>query len=310
MTLGKYQATPPAGLGRWTHQERSRYDDLTLAVAALITLALLALTSLACGPTAGPGNEPQSSSGGTASSEEAAPTPTSPPPADTPTPLPTKEIPTPLPTKPRTPTPTPPPTAVPDPEHPMGLDGCRQWTLFSPPEEMKYQVWCGEEVTQHLVSACSGMDTTEAELSCARDALADFRSFPYEAEPWKCVAISDVEDRGQCAIRLDDDISKTIDRLLEAWAKVRIRADSDPEVVSAMKDTLSCIEELGHEDVNPDLLFNWQRMDSPAARKEREEGLTQAEKDLRSDWVEPSKSCAKKNGLYDAQDTAWAAELE
>ena len=148
-----------------------------LFVAALVALALLPLTSLACGPAAGPGNAPQSSPGDTASSQETTPTPTSPPPADTPTPLPTKEIPTPkppLPTKPPLITAEPSPTPFPSP--PDGVQTCQQLTLFGPPEEVKYLDWCRDQLLQHIKLICSDQTTTEAQTACGRNAVSEYRS--------------------------------------------------------------------------------------------------------------------------------------
>ena len=154
-----------------------------LFVAALVALALLALTSCgpaglrACGPAAGPGNAPQSSPGDTASSEETTPTPTSPPPADNATPLPTKEIPTPkppLPTKP--PLVTPEPSQTPFPSPPDGVQTCQQLTLFGPPEEVKYLDWCADQLLQHIKLICSDQTTTEAQTACGRNAVSEYRS--------------------------------------------------------------------------------------------------------------------------------------
>ncbi len=88
------------------------------------------------------------------------------------------------------------------------------------------------------------------------------------------------------------------------------RGDADAEVVRAVKDTITCLDDMGHENVDADLLFGWQRFEHPDEWKAREEALTQEDKDSIAELHEPSRDCAKKNGLFTAQDTAWIAELE
>ncbi len=286
-----------------------------LFVAALVALALLALTSLACGPTAGQGNAPQSSPGDTASSEEATPTPTSPPPADTPTPLPTKpplptqEIPSPIP--PKLPLVTPQPSPTPILSHPGGMEACHEWTIFSPSEDLKYLPWCTEGLEKHVSSTCSERTTTETQLACGREVVSDYKSFSIKESPYKCFGLpSGSEAIRECVEQSGNDIDKAFEKVWEASAKVQIGADGDAEVVRAMKDVTTCLEELGYEKVNLDLLFSWQRFDDPRDLKERESRLTEADKELRAELREPSQSCAKKNGLFDAQDAAWISELE
>ena len=77
-------------------------------------------------------------------------------------------------------------------------------------------------------------------------------------------------------------------RLWEAWTEVQFAGNRDPEVVSAMKDVITCLEDLGYQDVKPDLLFTWHSFVSPKDRNERESKLTQEERDLRSALTEPS----------------------
>ena len=78
--------------------------------------------------------------------------------------------------------------------------------------------------------------------------------------------------------------------IYEAWGKVRARGDADSAVVTALKDTIKCLEDMGHEDIHADLLFGWQRFEHPYEEKTREEALTQQEKDSINELHEPSRS--------------------
>ena len=86
--------------------------------------------------------------------------------------------------------------------------------------------------------------------------------------------------------------------------------DQDAEVITAMKDVVSCLERMGHEKINAELLFPWQRLESPKDNDERESGYTAEEKTAHIKLREPADQCAKQSGLYAAQDAAWLAELE
>ena len=272
-----------------------------LVLTILIPLTLLILALMACGPTSPLENIPQASPG------EATPTPT----ADIPTSVPTKEMP-----KPKLPRSTKPPlntaqaAPTPFPEHPSGVAGCEELTIFSPLEDLQYRSWCSDQITSHVRSACSGRQTTAEQISCGREALANVKSFIYRNGVYQCLGVMDGSSKRECINQSTDDLDKAAIKMFKAWNKVQIGADGDPEVASAMKDVTTCLEELGFENVDLDLLFNWQMFVSPASGKDWEERLTQAQKTLRAEATEPSKSCAKQNGLYEAQDAAWIAELE
>ncbi len=77
-----------------------------------------------------------------------------------------------------------------------------------------------------------------------------------------------------------------------------------------MKDVISCLERLGHEKINPELLFPWQMLESPKDNDERESRYTTEEKASRLELWEPANQCAKQSGLYEAQDATWLAEVE
>ncbi len=205
-----------------------------LIIAGLIVSVLL----LACGPTANPvSGEGSSKSAGVEPTSTPTPQPTKP--ASTPTPLPTKptSTPTPLPTKPAsTPKPaqpTKPPLATPTPEppyepptaHPGGLDGCKAFGLFGPPDEIAYFEWCSEQVTAEVKSGCPDLDTEDAQLACGEEIVAEYKSFSVREGPFKCKGLSSGSERlEQCLLTSVDDVNKAYIALHEAWGKVRARA--------------------------------------------------------------------------------------
>lgn len=73
--------------------------------------------------------------------------------------------------------------------------------------------------------------------------------------------------------------------------------------------TTACLNDAGFRGVDPDLLFHWQHGLLPSEYAEREDRLTDAEKDPRKRVQEPSRTCAHQEGLFAAQDSAWAAEV-
>ena len=171
--------------------------------------------------------------------------------------------------------------------------------------------WCGEQLIQNIKSTCSDLDTEGAVLTCGTDIASEYRSSLFRHGPAKCTALeAGSEGLRECLIISSKDIDKAFLGVFEGWEKVRAGGDADSQVVSALKDTITCLEGLGYENVDTEILFDWQRFDSPQDGKERENLLTQEQKDLRAELRMPSDSCAKRNGLYAAQDVAWAAELE
>ena len=236
-----------------------------LIIAGLIVSVFL----LACGPTAIP-----EGGGGSSKSADAEPTPTS-------TPWPTKPTVPPKtaqPTKPPLMTPTPEPGYEPPPAHPEGLEGCKAYGQFGSPEEIAYFEWCSEQVTAEVKSGCPDLDTEDAQLACGEEIVAEYKSFFIREGPFKCKGLASGSERlEQCLLTSAEDIDKAFIAIHEAWGKVRARVDADAEVVRAVKDTITCLEDMGHEDIDADLLFGWQRFEHPYEEKAREEALTQQE---------------------------------
>ena len=313
-------------------------------VMAWAAWALLLMAAIACGPVA-PEDAltpaalqqpaPLSDSG---SAETPTPTHTpapTPKPTETPTPLPTlppkptetptalPPKPTPLPTLPPKPTETPLPTPYPTPDlrtpaptlapdtpHPEGLAGCREYNFFgSPITEGDYLGWCNEEFSKLVISACSGLATSEAEHNCGREELADVSDYFIREGPIQCDAVADSSYQQECFSESYQNWEKFFSGLEGMWPKVRLVVARDAAVITAQRDVMTCLEASGYESIDSDLLFPWQVFEDPTVYEEREAGYTEAEKAMRLELWEPADQCARQHGFYEAQDAAWLAEL-
>ena len=270
---------------------------------SLLAVPLLIL-ALACGPAAisdsGPSVPPAVA--------QADPQVTATPEA-TSTPVPTKPPyvpPTPRPTKP----PAPNPTSTPPPSHPDGLEGCESVVIFHHEADLSYQQWCGEQIVQQVIEECSTLPTTAEQRQCGEDVVEDYDSIVFRHGAMRCVGITATPERQACVTQAGDDFGKAYLRLIEAWEKVRIGADGATAVLKATEDVVACLEADGFDDGDMDLLFQWQIFETPADGKVRDSRLSQQEKDLRADLIEPSRDCGKQHGLFEAQEEAWTAELE
>lgn len=300
-----------------------------LMATALAALLLLLMAALACGPAA-PEDAPTPaaihqpaplSDSGAAETPIPTHTPTpTPEPTETPTALPPK--PTPLPTLPPKPTETPFPTLIPPEQvtpsfahlmqpHPRGLAGCREYSMFgSPSAEVAYLDWCTEELAKEVLSACSGLATSEATLACSRRELADVKHYLNREWILRCIALTGFDARRECSEQSAQRVDQFFRGLFEMWPKVQLVVDRDEAVVTAQNAVIKCLEGLGYEEINPELLFPWQVVEDPTVYDEREAGYTEAEKAMRLELWEPSDQCARQHGFYEAQDSAWLAELE
>ena len=273
----------------------------------LALLAPLMILALACGPAAAP------DSGVPAIRPLAqAETPTEPlKPTPTPDPYPTKPTPvppTPVPTK--APTADQPPAATLPPAHPEGLEGCKSVVLFRDDTDVAYQNWCGERLLRHVAETCSPQPPEAGQWQCGEGIVAGYDSFIFRYGAAKCAGISAMSsEKHACLRKSADDLDKGFFAIFEAWEKVRIGASRDAGVAKAAVEVMDCLESKGFEDVDEELLFPWQRLESPAEAKAREGRLSQREKDLRADLLPPTRDCAKLHGFYDTQDAAWTAEL-
>ena len=294
---------------------------MVMALAALSALLLMA--AIACGPVAPEDAStpaaiqqpaPLSDSGAAEETPTPAETPTALPPKPTPLPtLPPKPTETPLPTP--YPTPdlrTPAPTLAPDTPHPDGLAGCLEMSIFvaTPTEYSDYIDWCSEQIIAHVVTTCRGSGDSEAELACANRTLENARQYYIRVGFIRCFAITNEVASEECAIESGDLFNKHIYNLWDVWAKVHAAANRDQAVVTAQKDVITCLEALGHENIEVGQLFRWQLYNDPAELQQRDEGYTPEQKADRAALAEPADQCARQTGYYAAQDAAWTAEVE
>ena len=286
-------------------------------------MAALLLAALACAPAAQLRQEDPTEPPPTAipSLPESTPADANPTVDATATPTPPKPTETPAPTSPPKPTETPSPTlAIPKPAtttppafppHPRGLPGCREYNMFgSPPGDAAYVPWCTDELSNHIMSICAGLSDSEAEHTCAKRELADVSDYFMREGPIQCDAITNPNDQQNCFAQSYERWEKHFAGLFAIWPKAQQAVAQDPAVVAAMKDVISCLEKMGHENINTELLFPWQNLESPEDSSQRESAYTADEKTARIELRQPANQCAKQSGLYAAQDDAWLAELE
>ena len=298
---------------------------MVMALAALSALLLMA--AIACGPVAQedlqtPATVQQPaplSDSGAAAVETLAPThtptptlkpiPLSPKPTETPTTLPPKPTETPL------PTPIPPEQAAPSfahlmQPHPRGLAGCREYNMFgSPATEVVYLDWCTEELAQAVLSACSGLPDSEVTLACSRRELADVKHYLTREGIIRCIALTEADARSECSNQSAQRVEQFFSGLFAIWPKIQLAVAEDAAVATAQREVMACLEALGYQNIDPNLLFPWQLLDDPVTHGNQEAGYTDAEKAMRLELWEPSDQCARQHGFYEAQDAAWLAEL-
>lgn len=170
--------------------------------------------------------------------------------------------------------------------------------------------WCYEEFSKRVVSLCSGLDTPKEEHDCGKEELADVSDYFAREGVFQCDAVADSDYRQECYSQAVQSWAKHMAGLFEMWPKVQGVVDRDEAVVTALREVISCLEGLGYEAINPELLFPWQVVEDPTVYDEREAGYTESEKAMRLELWEPSDQCARQHGFYEAQDAAWLAELE
>ena len=81
-------------------------------------------------------------------------------------------------------------------------------------------------------------------------------------------------------------------------------------MAEAIEGVISCLEGMGSREVNQEWLFLWQDGSSPDELEAREAQLTEAEKALINEIVEPTHQCAEQLGVYELQEATWIAEIE
>lgn len=303
---------------------------MRIRTALWLCLLLAMVAVLGCGsaaqPNAGAYRSPLAQAGGT---EDPAPEPTTEPttepesepdePTEEPEPEPTAE-----PTKEPWPTDDeheaerervrssgePRPILIPFPMHPEGLDGCKGLTLFTTSESLTYGFSCSELLNSHVKDTCGPLPTAAEQWECGKGVVLRYDSFDSRyglAQCWGIPGPGPVAE--ECSRQAMENFNKAFTNLFDSWAKVRIGGDRDAEVVKAWDATIACLEDMGFKDVNRDILFPWQDFSPPDDHVAKEDALTGPDKDLRERLREASRDCAKREGLFAAQDAAWATEL-
>ena len=203
-----------------------------------------------------------------------------------------------------------PPTPVPQPPHPQGAEGCQTLVMFDDDDNSQYRDWCRDQLHELVRDQCRGRATPEEQLACGTTVVSEYQSVFFRDGYARCAAITESGDvAAGCSERAAQAINKGFDGMFDGWPKVQIGGNRDPEVVKAWDATITCLEDKGFKDINPDLLFPWQTLDDPNDYLAKEGALTGPDKDLRERLTEPSRDCGKQEGLFAAQDVAWAAEL-
>ena len=170
--------------------------------------------------------------------------------------------------------------------------------------------WCNEEFSKLVISACSGLANSEAEHNCGREELADVSDYFIREGPIQCDAVAYSSYQQECFSESYQNWEKFFSGLYEMWPKVQLAVAGDAAVATAQKDVITCLKDLGYQNIDSELLFPWQIFEDPTVYEERESQYTQAEKARRLELWEPANQCAKQHGFYEAQDAAWLAELE
>ena len=170
--------------------------------------------------------------------------------------------------------------------------------------------WCYEEFSKRVVSLCSGLATAKEEHDCAKEELADVSDYFAREGVFQCDAVADFDYRQECHSQAVQGWAKHMADLFAMWPKVQGAVDRDEAVVTAQRDVMTCLAALGYEQIDPDLLFPWQVVEDPLTYDKRELEYTAEEKAMRLELWEPGDQCARQHGFYQAQDSAWLAELE
>ena len=139
--------------------------------------------------------------------------------------------------------------------------------------------------------------------------MEEYDSGLYRLGSFRCSGIDDEDVHRECTTASWEDFFGAQETKIAAWERIRVAANQDSNVTDKLDATIACLDGAGFAGVDPDLLFQWQHGLFPSEYKAREDRLTEAEKDLRERVREPSRDCAHREGLFAAQDAAWAAEI-
>ncbi len=201
------------------------------------------------------------------------------------------------------------PTRIPDPQHVDGFESCQRVAMFRDHASLQYQDWCNDTLIEHIASTCASEPDADAQRRCGEEAVQDFDGMLYRLGPARCLGIDDGDVRNACIFETMEDAAAVSQTMYSAWEQIRAAANQDPEVQRTLDATISCLDGAGFAGVDHGILFHWQHLLLPAEAAAREDRLTDVDKDLRERIREPSRTCARQEGLFAAQDAAWLAEL-
>jgi hypothetical protein len=302
-------------------------------VAILCALLLLVL-AVACAPVAPPesplGEDPNEQSDKPDSDESGdekltpTPKPTSPP---QPTPKPDRDSdgkpePTRHPDNPPSPTtePTSPPGPItpasapvdPMPQHPDGMAGCYSMNLYQMPvDEVPFMFWCQRVLSEDVAQNCQGTGegTTEDEKKCGIQRLAEVQVFMMREFVAPCSGITISSDRIQCVADTGEALNAHYQALLGVYAEILKAVTDKSEVKTRASVTAECVRAAGYEPFDTTRPLSWQEMRPPSQASDKR--VTPEEQDATNDQRNRAiDQCAFDEGLYEAQESAWLAEIE
>ncbi len=295
-------------------------------------MAVLLLTTLACGPAAPTTSEaddekrptttptatetPDNTDEPSSTNEPSATPEATEEPTSTSPPDPTQD-PGDIPGQTATPWPTYPPTATPDPAladpvirsdpHPDGVKGCLAMNLFTMTEqESHYREWCNDAVEADLKDNCRDRDGTEAQLACARERL--LTALPMMRIGWEpCVAITDDYDSSVCVAEAFRRWANSQRELWRVWAEILNRVESDAEVKQKRQDIAECVFQKGYDKLVATPTFPWQVNEEPT--DPLPDRIGDEQRQARESLHRVLNGCALQTGIYDVQDRLWLAEI-
>ena len=193
-----------------------------------------------------------------------------------------------------------------------GVEGCKRLSVFSAASQFQeHSSWCTSELLKALETQCSVLASTDEQLSCADTYLADWQN-PMMRIAYRCYAITDQDAALTCF--QSDKLTKSFQSFNALYAETLPVISADTSVSAAHAKVLHCLSEQSFTSTPARLLFHWQTtvqyLGDPAAFDTWRNSLSESEYSLMNQLSEPTDACAKRHGLYAAQDAAWLAEIK
>ncbi len=201
-----------------------------------------------------------------------------------------------------------------DTPHPEGLAGCQNLSIFASDsqEMLSYDGWCLEATSEALVSLCQGVGDSLAEQACADQYLTNWKDYDIQLL-LSCTTISKHEARQHCGLQAFITIGENRRGVRQVWPELQTAVAGNASVKAAYQKVIRCLADQSFNEINPKLLLYWQGhwtyFGDPAAGKAQLDNFTPEELALAEKVAIPSDQCAKQEGLYAAQDSAWLVEV-